>query len=118
MSEASIPRAPAVEGHARAATPQPRHVARNIACLVAGALALAVPLLWLTGPDRTFADTLAVAAWAWLLLGVPLLALLVIGGIGAARQGREPRLIGVAQWFAIGLAMGVVLLEVPRLLSW
>ena len=120
MTEASMPRGEAAgtigsgtteSGAAR----QPRRRAVDMACLVAGALALAVPLLWLTGPERSFADTLAMAAWAWVLLGVPLMAVLVIGGLRAARRGHEPRLVGVARWFAIGLAMGVVLLEAPRL---
>lgn len=115
MSEASMPRGDTSATLGDAARP-PRPLARNAMCLLAGALSLAIPLLWLAGPERSFADTLAVAAWAWLLLGAPLLALLVIGGIGAARRGREPKLVGVAQWFAVGLAMGVVLLEAPRLL--
>ena len=42
-------------------------------------------------------------------------AVLVIGGL-RARRGHEPKLLGVAQWFAIGLAVGVVLLEAPRLI--
>ena len=116
MSEASMPQGEAAAGHAQVAPRQPRRVLRNIACLLAGALALAVPLLWLAGPERSFADTLAVVAWAWLLLGLPLMAVLVIGGIRTARRGREPKLVGVAQWFAMGLAVGVVLLEAPRLL--
>ena len=67
-------------------------------------------------PRVTYLAPLAVAAWAWVLLGVPLMAVLVIGGLRASRQRSEPKLVGVAQWFAIGLAMGVVLLEAPRLI--
>lgn len=115
MSEASMPRAGTAAGAGKGARPDRRRLAAPIACMVAGVLALAAPLTWLGGPERSFADTLAIAAWAWLLLGLPLLALLIIGGIRAARHGREPRLLGVARWFAIGLAMGVVLLEAPRL---
>ena len=116
MTEASMPRGEAVGNIKSSAARQPRRLAMNIACLVAGALALVVPLLWLAGPERSFADTLAMAAWAWVLLGVPLMAVLVIGGLRASRQRSEPKLVGVAQWFAIGLAMGVVLLETPRLI--
>lgn len=116
MSEVSMTRERAVAAGGPGTAGPPRRMAINIACLVAGVLAFALPLLWLAGPERTFADTLAVAAWAWLLLGAPLVVLLVVGGIGAARRGQEPRLIGVAQWFAIGLAVGVVLLEASRLL--
>ncbi|MFZ7096005.1 hypothetical protein ACOPJQ_05965 [Luteimonas dalianensis] len=70
----------------------------------------------LAGPDRSFADTLAFAAWAWLLLGLPLLAVLTVGGVRAARTGREPRLLVATKWFAIGLACAVVLSEVQRVL--
>lgn len=115
MSEASMPRGEAAGNIESGAERQPRRLAVNIACLVAGALALAVPLLWLAGPERSLADTLAMAAWAWVLLGLPLMAVLVIGGL-RARRGHEPKLLGVAQWFAIGLAVGVVLLEAPRLI--
>nr|AOH35415.1 hypothetical protein BGP89_02785 [Luteimonas sp. JM171] len=115
MSEASMTREPAVAAGGPGTAGQPRRMVMKIACLVAGVLAFALPLLWLAGPERSFADTLAVAAWAWLLLGAPLVVLLVVGGIGAARRGQEPRLVGVAQWFAIGMATGVVLLELQRL---
>lgn len=85
-------------------------------CAVAGALALAVPLLWFRGPQHTLGDTLSFAAWAWLLMGVPLMAVLVVGGIGAARRGREPKLLGAVQWFAVGMAAAVLLVEIPCLL--
>lgn len=115
MSEASMPdRGAAAPGAGRRG--KVGSLALPVACMLAGMTALATALVLLGGPARTFADTLAIVAWAWLLLGLPLLAVLVIGGIGAARHGREPRLLGVARWFAIGLATGVVLLESPRLL--
>ena len=116
MSEASVPRGEALTHEGADGVREPRKLAARLTCLAAGALAFAVPLLWLGSPDRTLGDTLAFAAWAWLLLGLPLLAVLLAGGVRAARTGREPRLIVATQWFAAGLAMGVVLLEAPRLL--
>ena len=116
MSEVSMPRAEAVTNAGSDQGREPRRLAVPITCVVAGALAFAVPLLWLGGPDRTLGDTLAFAAWAWLLLGLPLLAVLVAGGVRAARTGREPKLLVATRWFAVGLAMGIVLLEAPRLL--
>src|SRR5699024_9955435 len=117
MSEVSMPRAGTDTNGGVEARGRSRELAVAVLCLIAGALALAAPLLWLVGAERTFADTLAFAAWAWLLFGLPLLAVLVVGGVRAARHGREPRLLGAFQWFAVGLAVGVVLLEAPRLLS-
>lgn len=116
MSEASMPRGQAVASTGAVGRESPRGLAIPAACLVAGALAFAVPLAVLAGPDRSFADTLAFAAWAWLLLGLPLLAVLTVGGVRAARTGREPRLLVATKWFAIGLACAVVLSEVQRVL--
>ena len=116
MSEASMPRGQALASNRANGRESPRGLAAPAVCLVAGALAFAVPLALLAGPDRSLADTLALAAWAWLLLGLPLLAVLAIGGVRAARTGREPRLLVATKWFAIGLACAVVLSEAHRLL--
>lgn len=117
MSEASMPRRDALAADSAGTRGAPRGLAVPAVCFLAGVLAFAVPLLRYAGPDRSFADTLAYAAGAWLLLGLPLLAVLVIGGIRAARSGREPRLLVATRWFAIGLACAVVLLEAIRLLG-
>ncbi|MEN1926439.1 hypothetical protein WCE55_13160 [Luteimonas sp. MJ293] len=110
MSEASVPRAkPLVDGRSGGWI-------GPAAWAVAGAAALAIPLLWARGPAHTLGDTLAFAAWGWVLLGVPLMAVLVIGGVGAARKGKEPKLLGALQWFAVGMAAAVVLVEIPCLL--
>lgn len=116
MSEASMPRGDALAVSQAGAQAPPRRLAVPLACLLAGVLAFAVPLALFAAPERTFADTLAFAAWAWLLLGLPLLAVLAIGGIRAARSGREPQLLVATRWFAIGLACAVVLSELHRLL--
>lgn len=116
MSEVSMPRGEALTNRSVREQREPRRLALPIACMAAGVLAFAAPLLWLGGPERTFADTLAYAAWAWLLLGLPLLAVLVVGGVRAARTGREPQLLVATQWFAVGLAAGIVLVEAQRLL--
>lgn len=116
MSEASMPRGDALARSPTDARGSPRTLVVPAVCLLAGALAFAMPLALFAPPDRSFADTLAFAAWAWLLLGLPLLTVLVVGGVRAARSGKEPRLLVATKWFAIGLAAAVVLMEALRLL--